>query len=106
MLDHTRNTDGLGAIYPSMMYPIMALDVLGYPRDHPDRVEAIRQFERLLTETPSAFYLPALLLAGVGHRASALFALGEMGAGGARRDAPRAPTGSSRRKSAGRATGR
>ena len=39
MLDHTRYSEGLGAIYPSMMYLIMALDSLGYPRgpSRPDR---------------------------------------------------------------------
>ena len=31
MLDRTRHTEGLGAIYPSMMYLIMALDVLAIP---------------------------------------------------------------------------
>ena len=36
MLDHMRFTDGLGAIYPSMMYALMAMDALGYERDHPD----------------------------------------------------------------------
>ena len=38
MLERTRYTDGLGAIYPSMMYLIMALDLLGYAPDHPDLV--------------------------------------------------------------------
>ena len=38
MLERTRYSDGLGAIYPPMMYAIMALDLLGYPPDHPDRV--------------------------------------------------------------------
>src|SRR5271157_669047 len=41
ILDRTRHTEGLGAIYPAMMYFIMALDALGYPKDHPDLVEAI-----------------------------------------------------------------
>ena len=30
MLEHTRHTDGVAAIYPPMMYVIMALDLLGY----------------------------------------------------------------------------
>ncbi len=30
MLEHFEGSDGLGAIYPPMMYAIMALDVLGY----------------------------------------------------------------------------
>ncbi len=45
MLERTRYTDGLAAIYPPMMYVIMALDLLGYPPDHPERVEAQRQFD-------------------------------------------------------------
>jgi len=106
ILDRTRHSDGLGAIYPSMMYLIMALDALGYPRDHPDLIEAIRQYEGLLTETPEAFYLPALCLAGVGHRDPPCFALGGRWA---RWRPPRCggvPTGSSPRRSGGAATGR
>src|SRR5581483_12139206 len=48
MLERTHHSDGLAAIYPPMMYLIMALDVLGYPPDHPDRVEAQRQFDSLM----------------------------------------------------------
>ncbi|MGA3025144.1 MAG: squalene--hopene cyclase [Bryobacteraceae bacterium] len=48
ILDRTRYTDGLGAIYPPMQYTIMALDLLGYAPDHPDRAEAQRQFDRLM----------------------------------------------------------
>ena len=79
ILDHTRNSDGLGAIFPSMMYLIMALDALGYPRDHPDLIQAIRQFEGLLTETPDAFYFQPCV-SPVWDTAIAMFALGEMGA--------------------------
>jgi len=32
---------GWGAIYPPMMYSVMALDAIGYPADHPSRVEAL-----------------------------------------------------------------
>ena len=79
ILDHTRNSDGLGAIYPSMMYLIMALDALGYPRDHPDLIQAIRQYEGLLTETPDAFYFQPCV-SPVWDTSIAMFALGEMGA--------------------------
>ena len=48
ILARTRYTDGLGAIYPPMQYTIMALDLLGYAPDHPDRVEAQRQFDGLM----------------------------------------------------------
>ena len=30
MIERLRHSDGLGAIYPPMMYSVMALDVLGY----------------------------------------------------------------------------
>ncbi len=56
MLERTRYTDGLGAIYPPMMYVIMALDLLGYPADHPERVEAQRQFDRLMVDDERGFY--------------------------------------------------
>jgi squalene-hopene/tetraprenyl-beta-curcumene cyclase len=50
MLERFQASDGLGAIYPPMMYAIMALDVLGYPPGHPARQEALRQFENLITD--------------------------------------------------------
>ena len=55
ILDRTRFTEGLGAIYPAMMYFIMALDALDYPEDHPDLRDAIRHFESLLIETEDRF---------------------------------------------------
>ncbi|HTP87756.1 MAG TPA: squalene--hopene cyclase [Bryobacteraceae bacterium] len=48
IVERTRYTDGLGAIYPPMQYTIMALDLLGYAPDHPDRAEAQQQFDRLM----------------------------------------------------------
>ena len=68
ILDRTRFTEGLGAIYPAMMYFIMALDALGYPKDHPDLADAVRHFESLLIETPQTLHLPALSAAHLGHR--------------------------------------
>lgn len=56
MIERTRYTDGLGAIYPPMMYAIMALELLGYAPDHPDRVEAERQFSNLLVNDRRGFY--------------------------------------------------
>lgn len=56
MLEHTRYTGGLAAIYPTMMYVIMALDLLGYPKDHPDVREAEKQFFNLLVDDERGFY--------------------------------------------------
>ncbi len=55
MLARCENSDGLGAIYPPMMYGIMALDTLGYPPDHPASVEARYQFDRLMIDDGERF---------------------------------------------------
>lgn len=75
ILEHTRYSDGLGAIYPPMMYVIMALDVLGYKRDHPDRAEAERQFYNLLTDDGERFFFQPCF-SPVWDTAIATFALG------------------------------
>ena len=56
MLERTKYSDGLAAIYPSMQYIIMALDLLGYAPDHPDRAEAQRQFDNLLVDDGERFF--------------------------------------------------
>jgi squalene-hopene/tetraprenyl-beta-curcumene cyclase len=76
MLDRTRYTEGLGAIYPSMMYLIMALDCLGYPDDHPDLIEAKQHFERLILRSEGRFQFQPCV-SPVWDTAYALFALGE-----------------------------
>jgi squalene-hopene/tetraprenyl-beta-curcumene cyclase len=78
MLERTRYSDGLGAIYPPMMYIIMALDVLGYPADHPDRAEAERQFEALMVNDGQRFFFQPCHSV-VWDTAIAAFALGESG---------------------------
>jgi squalene-hopene/tetraprenyl-beta-curcumene cyclase len=56
ILAHTRYSGGLAAIYPPMQYTIMALDLLGYPPDHPDRAEAQRQFDALMVDDGQRFF--------------------------------------------------
>ena len=80
MLDRTRYTEGLGAIYPAMMYFIMALDSLGYAEDHPDLVEAIRRFEALILESEDRLEFQPCV-SPLWDTAIATFALGEMGTG-------------------------
>jgi squalene-hopene/tetraprenyl-beta-curcumene cyclase len=41
--------DGLGGIFPAMMYSLIVLDAVGYPVDHPDRAAARRACDKLLT---------------------------------------------------------
>ncbi|MDR3700447.1 MAG: squalene--hopene cyclase [Candidatus Sulfopaludibacter sp.] len=56
MVHRLEHSDGLGAIYPPMMYSVMALDVLGYPADHPLRVETLRQFDNLMVDDGERFF--------------------------------------------------
>jgi squalene-hopene/tetraprenyl-beta-curcumene cyclase len=56
MIERLHHSDGLGAIYPPMMYSVMALDVLGYAKDHPLRVEALRQFNSLMVDEGERFF--------------------------------------------------
>jgi squalene-hopene/tetraprenyl-beta-curcumene cyclase len=81
ILDRTRFTEGLGAIYPAMMYFIMALDALDYPEDHPDLVDAIRHFESLLIETGDRFTFQPCV-SPIWDTAISVFALGEAGCAG------------------------
>ena len=61
--------DGLGAIFPPMANVVMMFDVLGYPPDHPDREIARRVARQAPGDQGARGLLPALRLAGVGHRA-------------------------------------
>jgi squalene-hopene/tetraprenyl-beta-curcumene cyclase len=56
MIERLNHSNGLGAIYPPMMYSVMALDVLGYAADHPLRVEALRQFNSLMVDDGERFF--------------------------------------------------
>ena len=77
-LERTRYTDGLGAIYPPMQYLVMALDLMGYAPDHPDRAEAQSQFDRLMVNDGDRFFFqPAFSV--VWDTAIAAMALGEAG---------------------------
>jgi squalene-hopene/tetraprenyl-beta-curcumene cyclase len=56
IVERLAHSDGLGAIYPPMMYSIMALDVLGYAPTDPVRAEALRQFNRLMVDDGRRFF--------------------------------------------------
>jgi squalene-hopene/tetraprenyl-beta-curcumene cyclase len=47
-IDRLNGEDGLGAIFPAMVNALLALDVLGYAKDHPHRIIAKLALERLL----------------------------------------------------------
>lgn len=76
ILERTRYTDGLAAIYPPMMYVIMAFDLLGYGPEHPDRVEAQHQFDKLLVDDGERFFFQPCFSV-VWDTAIVAFALGE-----------------------------
>jgi squalene-hopene/tetraprenyl-beta-curcumene cyclase len=77
-LERTRDSDGLGAIYPPMMYWIMALDLMGYGHDSPEFVEAVHQFDRLMVETEEdLFFQPCF--SPVWDTAIVGYALGQSG---------------------------
>lgn len=78
ILERTRSSEGLGAIYPAMMYHLMALQCLGYADDHPDFVEAVKHFENLLIEKEDTLIFQPCV-SPVWDTAYSVFALGEAG---------------------------
>ncbi len=56
MLERTRYSDGLGAIYPPMMYSSWRSTFWATPGDHPDFIEAHDQFMRLLVDDGQRFF--------------------------------------------------
>jgi squalene-hopene/tetraprenyl-beta-curcumene cyclase len=48
IVDHTEYSDGLGAIFPPMVYILIALRCLGYPSDHPKVREAHKHLDDLM----------------------------------------------------------
>jgi squalene-hopene/tetraprenyl-beta-curcumene cyclase len=81
MLERMKNADGLGAIYPPMMYAIMALDVLGHAEDSHVRREAVRQFENLIVDDGKTFFFQPCF-SPIWDTGIASYALGEAGFSG------------------------
>jgi squalene-hopene/tetraprenyl-beta-curcumene cyclase len=52
MLEHFEGSDGVGAIFPPMVYTIVALKCLGYAEDSPEFRWAETKLEELLIEEP------------------------------------------------------
>jgi squalene-hopene/tetraprenyl-beta-curcumene cyclase len=78
ILDRTKHSDGLAAIYPPMMYLMMALDVLGYPPEHAEAVQARKQFEALIVDDGEHFFFQPCF-SPVWDTGIVAFALGEAG---------------------------
>ncbi|MFY9792245.1 MAG: squalene--hopene cyclase [Candidatus Sulfotelmatobacter sp.] len=78
MLERFEMSDGLGAIYPSMMNAIIALRCQGYSLDDPQVIRALDEFERLGIEEGDTFRMQPCM-SPVWDTAYAMFALGEAG---------------------------
>jgi squalene-hopene/tetraprenyl-beta-curcumene cyclase len=78
MLERFEMSDGLGAIYPSIMNSIIALRCLGYSLDDPQVIRAMDEFEKLGIEEGDTFRMQPCM-SPVWDTAYALFALGEAG---------------------------
>ncbi|MGC2659396.1 MAG: squalene--hopene cyclase [Bryobacteraceae bacterium] len=77
MLERLEGSDGLGAIYPSMQYAVMALDVLGYGPSHSLRIEAEKQFNHLMVDNDKRGFFMQPCFSPVWDTAIAAFALTE-----------------------------
>ncbi|HEY1340367.1 MAG TPA: squalene--hopene cyclase [Bryobacteraceae bacterium] len=78
MMERLHHSDGLGAIYPPMMYSVMALDALGFAKTDPVRVEALRQFNSLMVDDGRRFFFQPCF-SPVWDTAIAAYALGQAG---------------------------
>ena len=78
MLERFEMSDGLGAIYPSMLNAIIALRCLGYSLDDPQVIRALDELEKLGIEEGDTFRMQPCK-PPVWDTAYALYALGESG---------------------------
>ena len=86
MQAHFADSDGVGAIFPPIIYTIISLYCLGYPRDSKEMQYALNQLDDLMLEDEetlrvqpcvspvwdTALSLNALALAGSGGRDPAI----------------------------------
>ena len=97
MLEHCENTDGLGAIFPPMVYSIIALRCLDYDLDSPSVQWAMKQLDDLhIAEDDRVRVQPCL--SPVWDTAIAAIALADAGVAADHPAWDRASTGCSRRK--------
>jgi len=78
MLERFEMSDGVGAIYPSILNSIIALRCLGYSVDDPQFIRALDEFEKLGIEEGDTFRMQPCK-SPVWDTAYALFALAECG---------------------------
>jgi squalene-hopene/tetraprenyl-beta-curcumene cyclase len=78
MLERFEMSDGLAAIFPSIMNSVIAMRCLGYSIDDPQVIRAMDEFEKLGIEEGDTFRMQPCV-SPVWDTAYALFALGEAG---------------------------
>jgi squalene-hopene/tetraprenyl-beta-curcumene cyclase len=78
ILERFEMSDGLGAIYPSIVNSILAVRCLGYSLDDPQVIRALDEFEKLGIEEGDTFRMQPCV-SPVWDTAYAVFALGEAG---------------------------
>ncbi|HXY50458.1 MAG TPA: squalene--hopene cyclase [Terriglobales bacterium] len=78
MLERFEMSDGLGAIFPSIMNAIIALRCLGYSTDDPQVIRALDEFEKLGIKEEETFRMQPCV-SPVWDTAYALFTLAEAG---------------------------
>ena len=78
IITRLEDSDGLGAIFPSMINSVLALCCLGYGSDHPLVIEGIEKLEELEIEEDGEIHMQPCL-SPVWDTALALNAIGESG---------------------------
>ena len=61
MLERFEGSDGLAAIFPGVLYGIIALKALGYPEDHPEMVRNYGHLQKLQHETDNQVWFEPCL---------------------------------------------
>lgn len=79
ILQHNENSDGLAAIFPSMLNTILALHVMGEPDDHPVLQHNLQELERFMLDRGEQGIQVMPCLSPVWDTAIAILALTESG---------------------------
>ncbi len=80
MLDHFTDSDGVGAIFPPIIYTIISLRCLGYSDNSPEMRWAVKQLEDLILEEENTLRVQPCF-SPVWDTALSLIALGDGGVG-------------------------
>jgi squalene-hopene/tetraprenyl-beta-curcumene cyclase len=89
MLEHCEDSDGVGAIFPPIVYTIISLHCLGYANDSPEMQYAIKQLDDLIIEEGDTIRLQPCF-SPVWDTALSLNALAMAGSGGQEQTVTRA----------------